>query len=296
MPDLTTTTLRRFNMSWSRRVGALDESFLGTGRSLGASRLLFEVGRGEAGLGVRELRATLGLDSGYASRLLRSLERDGLVEVHPDPTDRRRRRIALTDRGREARAQLEDRSEELASRLVSGLSPGQRTRLVEALESAERLLRAGSVTLEQVAPDASEAVAAVESYFAELAERFPGGFEPGADAISEMSEMAPPHGSLIVARADDTVIACGGVQPFRPGIGEIKRMWVHPAWRGLGLGRRMLTALEDQASLLGHTEVYLDTNGTLVEAVAMYARAGYHAIPRYNDNPYAEHWFAKPLG
>src|SRR5690349_12837217 len=108
--------LRRFNRTYTQRIGALDESFLGTGRPLGPSRLLFEIG--ESGATVRELRDRLGLDSGYLSRLLRSLEADSLVTVRPDDTDRRRRRVALTRRGRTARRRLDERSEQLAHHLV----------------------------------------------------------------------------------------------------------------------------------------------------------------------------------
>ncbi len=79
------------------------------------------------------------------------------------------------------------------------------------------------------------------------------------------------------------------------GVAEIKRMWVHPDWRGAGLGSRLLRDLEQLAARLGHDVVRLDTNGTLTEAIAMYERAGYRQIDRYNDNPYAEAWFEKRL-
>src|SRR2546430_1706658 len=90
-------TLRRFNRSWSQRVGVLDESFLGSGRPLGPSRLLFELRSG--GSSVRELRERMGLDSGYLSRLLRQLETEGLIAVTPDPGDARRRVVTLTEQG-----------------------------------------------------------------------------------------------------------------------------------------------------------------------------------------------------
>lgn len=295
MPSTATTGLRAFNRTWSRHVGVLEESFLGTGRSLGASRLLFEIGRGPGSPSIRGLRSRLGLDSGYLSRLLRGLEREGLVELGPDPADGRRRVVTLTAAGVAARAELDQRSELLAQGLLEGLSPSQQQRLDGALAEAERLLRAGSVRIEPVAPDASEAVAAVRRYFAELGARFPGGFDPGDAATSDVAGMAPPRGGFLVARAGEEVVACGGVQPHTATVGEVKRMWVDPDWRGLGLGGRMLSALEDEARALGYPTVYLDTNGTLSEAIAMYRRAGYHSIDRYNDNPYAQHWFAKSL-
>src|SRR5690242_19203680 len=122
-----TETLRRFNRTFTQRIGVLEESFLGTGRPLGVSRLLFEIG--PDGAGVRELRDRLGLDSGYLTRLLRRLADDDLVEVVPDPADARRRVVHLTDGGRTAWRELDDRSEELAVRLLAPLTERQRTRL-----------------------------------------------------------------------------------------------------------------------------------------------------------------------
>jgi GNAT superfamily N-acetyltransferase len=88
-------------------------------------------------------------------------------------------------------------------------------------------------------------------------------------------------------------IGCGGVQRIDDRTGEIKRMWIHPGWRGLGLGRRLLARLEDVGRALGRSRAILDTNETLREAVAMYERAGSRTIERDNDNLYAHHWFAK---
>ncbi len=90
-------------------------------------------------------------------------------------------------------------------------------------------------------------------------------------------------------------MACGGVQTIGDGIGEIKRMWVSPDVRGRRIGPRLLAELEDHARRLGHRIVRLDTNSTLAEAVAMYRRAGYVEIDRYNDNPYPDHFFEKEL-
>ncbi len=91
-------------------------------------------------------------------------------------------------------------------------------------------------------------------------------------------------------------MACGGLHTIAPGqLGELKRMWVHDDWRGAGLGSRLLRHLEDQARALGHGAVRLDTNAALTEAIGMYQRAGYRAIGRYNDNPWATHFFEKRL-
>ena len=294
MADEQTAVLRRFNRTYTQRIGALDESFLGTGRPLGPSRLLFEIGSGDgAGATVRELRDRLGLDSGYLSRLLRALETDDLVVVRPDPDDRRRRRVTLSRRGRTAWRRLDDRSEKLAERLVAPLSQRQRERLTEALATADRLVRAATVRLEETAPTDPRAVAAMAAYFAEIGDRF--GFEPGDAWQHDAASMAAPDGFFVVATSDGEPVACGGVQRLPDGAAEVKRMWVHDDWRGAGLGARLLRHLEDRARARGHAVVRLDTNDTLVEAIAMYERAGYRSIERYNDNEWARCWFEKRL-
>lgn len=291
--DEAVSTLRRFNRSYTQRIGALHESFLGSGRPLGPARLLFEIGPN--GATVRDLRDRIGLDSGYLSRLLRQLEDEGSVTIEPDPADRRRRVARLTEQGAGEWTELDRRSDALASRLLEPLGHRQTDRLVEALATADRIIRAATIDIEVVDPRSSDAIDALHSYFTELDERFPGGFDPGDALSSGLDEFVPPAGAFLLARSDGSVAACGAIQRVDAGTAEIKRMWVHPEWRGLGLGRRTLDALERHVAALGYESVLLDTNATLTEAIAMYISAGYSPTERYNDNPYAQRWFTKPL-
>lgn len=286
-----TATVRRFNRSYTQRIGALEDSFLGMGLPLPAIRLMFEIGSRPGT--VRDLRSRLGLDSGYLSRLLRRLESDGLVAVEPDPADRRRRVAALTEKGRERWTELEVRSEERARTLIDPLTPRQRTRLTAALAEADLLVRAATVTLTETDPAEPEARAAVQRYFDEIRDRF--GFDSAGQDVKDAAMLCPPDGAFIVAVSDGEPVACGGLQTIAPGIGEIKRMWVEDTWRGAGLGSRVLRDLEDRATALGHHTLRLDTNETLTEAIAMYERAGYQRVARYNDNPFATHFFEKSL-
>jgi len=287
--------VRRFNRSYTQRIGVLEDSFLGLGMPLGTARLLFEIGTAPGS--VAELRARLGLDSGYVSRLLRRLEDAGLVAVVPDPEDRRRRQVSLTDTGRTRWRELEERSDERARLLVDPLTPRQRDRLAAALAEADLLVRAATVRLEPTDPTSPPALEAVGRYFAEIGLRF--GYDSGGETEKDARLLVPPSGSFIVAISDGRPVACGGVQTIqseqRSSIGEIKRMWVDDAWRGAGLGSRLLRHLEDAARDLGHGVVRLDTNAALGEAIAMYERAGYASIERYNDNPWATHFFEKIL-
>lgn len=285
--------LRSFNRSFTQRIGVLDESFLGTGRPLGESRLLFEVGPG--GAGVLELRTRLGLDSGYLSRLLRRLEVSGLVEVRDDPDDGRRRLVRLTDAGRSEWEVLDRRSDALAEQLLAPLGDDQRSELSECLARAERLVRAATLRFEAVDPTDARATHALTTYGAELEDRFPTGFLGAELLTSGLDGFAPPNGAFVVASTDGATIACGGLARHDDTSGELKRMWVDRAWRGLGLGRRMLVDLEARAADTGYRRVVLDTNLTLTEAIALYESSGYAPIERYNDNPDAQAWFAKEL-
>ena len=287
---MLTEALRRFNRTYTQRIGVLDESFLGTGRPLAVSRLLFEVGSGHAP-SVRDLRERLDLDSGHVSRMLRALESEGLVETVPEETDRRRRVVRLTAPGRRAYDDLDRRSEARAAELVAPLSPRQQARLAGALATADLLVRAATVRLVPVDPGSALAREATRRYFEELDARFPGGFDPGPAAPE-------PGATYVVATSDGGPVAYGGIRPV-PSVSEdtaeIKRMWVQGDWRGAGLGSRMLRHLEELAASQGFARVVLDTNGTLSEALALYERAGYRRIDRYNDNPYAEAFFEKQL-
>jgi DNA-binding MarR family transcriptional regulator len=283
--------VRRFNRSYTQRIGVLEDSFLGLGMPLGPVRLLFEIGTGPAS--VHALRERLGLDSGYLSRLLRQLESQGLIAVEKDPGDRRRRQVSLTTAGRERWAELDRRSDERARLLVDPLTERQRERLARALAEADLLVRAATVTLEPADPAEGKAREAVGHYFAEIGRRF--GFDPAGESDKDATLLIPPAGVFVLAVSDGVPVACGGLHTIGEGVGELKRMWVHDDWRGVGLGSRLLRHLEDQARALGHAVVRLDTNGALTQALTMYQRAGYQPVARYNDNPWATHFFERNL-
>jgi len=285
--------VRRFNRTVTERVGALDDQFLGRDRPLGEARLLWEVG--PDGAEVRELRARLSLDSGYVSRLLRSLERDRLVVVGASRADRRVRRVRLTKAGAAERAELDRRSDTLARGLLAPLSDGQRGRLVEAMAEVERLLSAPLVEVAVADPRSRDARWCFKQYFAELDERFDAGFDPAASIPAEAEELRPPAGLLLIARLRGRAIGCGALKLHAHAPAELKRMWVARDARGLGVGRRLLVALEGHARARGATAIRLETNRNLTEAIALYRRSGFIEVAPFNDEPYAHHWFEKRL-
>ena len=164
-----------------------------------------------------------------------------------------------------------------------------------APQIAARRLRAATVKFESVDPEHAAAKWALAQYFSELDTRFDGGFDPGEPTAEEVAALRPPDGRFLLIRSDEAHIGCGALQRIDGETAEVKRMWIHSEWRGLGLGRRLLTTLEATAGELGYLRIVLDTNSELVEAIRMYRAAGYESIERYNDNPYALQWFAKSL-
>ena len=279
--------VRRFNRQVTRQVGALNDRYLGH-RPLGESRVLFEIGLG--GATPRDVRARLGLDSGYLSRMIRSLERDGLVEQEPNPADRRTKRLSLTRAGRAELRELDRISDGLAAGALKPLTDQQRARLLRAQTEVNHLLAISMVSIEPEDPASADARWCLNHYFAELADRFEEPFDPGRTLPADAGDLVPPAGVFLIARINGQPAGCGALKN-----GELMRMWVDRPHRGLGIAARILDALEEQAVALGHERVRLYTNRSLGEAKAMYRARGYVEIPRYNDDPYANHWFEKRL-
>ncbi len=285
--------VRRFNRAVTQRAGALSDTFLSRGRPLGQARLLWEIGPG--GSDARRLRSRLGLDSGYLSRLLRSLESEGMVRVEPHPADGRVRTVLLTPRGLAERAELDRRADGVAASILEPLTPAQRERLVAAMADVERLLLASAAEVTVRDPRHPDARACEQAYFGELASRFDRGFDPALSNTAADSELVPPAGLLLVATLHAEPAGCGALMFPAGAPAEVKRMWVAPSVRGLGLGRRILTELEAQAAARGARVLRLETNRGLSEAIGMYRAAGYREVAKFSDEPYAHHWFEKPI-
>jgi DNA-binding MarR family transcriptional regulator/GNAT superfamily N-acetyltransferase len=293
MPSDPISTVRSFYRALTLRVGVFTDSFLGRGRSLANSRLLFEIGKD--GADVRELRARLNLDSGYLSRLLRSVEGDGLVEVAPLESDLRSRRASLTAAGRRELKQLDRLGDRFAEATLEPLSEAERARLVTAMSEVEKLLNLAFTSISVEDPDSPDARWCLEQYFAELDERFAKGFTAGKSIPADAGDLRPPRGAFLVARLDGRPVGCGAVKATEPGAGSIKRMWVSREVRGTGVGRRLLLALEKEAAGLGMALLRLETNRSLHEAQALYRRNGYREVAAFNDDLYADHWFEKRI-
>ena len=245
---------------------------------------------------VRSLRARLGLDSGYLSRLLRSLEKEGLVTVTPDEVDGRVRMVRHTDAGRAEFLVMEGLSDELAWSMLDPLGPDDRQadwstpwppstacsarpgdhRPRGPAQPGRRRLPAGLLRRDRRALRDS-------------------GFDFDAAEPFAVDDMVEPEGRCSWPASASEPVGCGALHFFPDGVADVKRMWVDPTARGLGLGRRMLVELETVALAHGVSLLRLETNRSLVEAIALYRSLGYDEVDPFNDEVHAHHWFAKPL-
>lgn len=286
--------VRRFSRTVTQRVGALSDHFVSRDRPLAVSRLLWEIGT--EGGEVVMLRSRLGVDSGQMSRMLRALEAEELIRVTPSDVDRRIRVARLTEKGLAERAILDKRSDELAASILKPLTGAQQDELLAAMRTVQRLITAGLVELRQVDPELPDAQRCLRAYVAELNRRAPQrGFDPSKGATAEPHEVRPPNGAFVIAYLRGDAIGCGAVKHQAGNVTDIKRMWLAEPARGLGLGRRLLEHLEQLAREHGSHEAHIETSDVLPEAIALYRSAGYREVPPFNDEPFADRWFSKPL-
>jgi DNA-binding MarR family transcriptional regulator/predicted GNAT family N-acyltransferase len=283
--------IRRFNRAVTVEVGALDTSFLGRGRPLGAARVLNAIGHGRGD--VAELRDYLNLDSGLTSRLLRGLEEESLVSTTPHPDDARRRIATLTRAGRREFDAYEALSNAQGQALLA--RHGHTEALLAAMDLIAAALGSARIGIVEIDPRAEAARYCLGEYYDELSRRFEGGFEVSLSRDPDAADMMAPRGAFLVAMSDGLPLGCIGLKGGGRDFAEIKRLWVAPSARGLGLGRRLLTAAEDAARSLAIEVLRLDTNSALAEASQLYRNTGWTEIERFNDDPYPDLFFEKRL-
>ena len=279
--------VRRFNRFYTRQIGLLDQGFLHSPYTLTEVRVMYEIAH-RAGITATEVRELLALDAGYLSRILRGLRRQGLVSADPVPSDRRRRRLTLTERGRRAFSRLDARANAEVAAMLARLSRPQRRELVEAMRGIEDLLGSPPAPestvprlvlrdplpgeLGWVVQRHGETYAAEYGWSAEfegLVAEIVGKFVADRDHrvercwIAEL--MGDPAGSVFLVRETDRVA-------------RLRLLLVEPWARGHGVGTRLVDACLDFAREVGYAKVRLWTNSVLHAARRIYQRAGFRLV------------------
>ena len=284
--------LRRFNRAVTREVGALETSYLGRGRPLGAARVL-QLVRSE-GTDIAEIRQRLDLDSGLLSRLLRGLEAESLLDLATDPADRRRRIARLTPAGLAEQQAYEKLGFEKATQMLARAGARQGA-VIAAMDLIATVMLQDHVDLRDADPDEPAAIACLTAYYQLLAEKI-AGVTPDMLTLPlpDAAKYRPPHGAFLIAWSDDLPVGCASLRPLEPGVAEVKRLWIDPVARGQGLARRLMRALESRARDMGYAHLKLDSNAALIEAIALYRSDGWTEIAPYTGFP-ANVWLGKRL-
>lgn len=284
--------LRRFNRAVTREVGALDDSYLGRGRPLGAARVLQLIT--PQGTDVAQIRSQLALDSGLLSRLLRTLEAEALIHLVSDPADRRRRTAHLTAAG-EAEMQAYNAIGYARAAETLARAKGRQQALIDAMDLIATTLLQDQVQIRDAGPNDPASLACLQAYYDLLAEKITG-ITPDMLTLPlpDPEKYRPPQGAFLIAWSDDLPVGTVSLRPLDGNTAEVKRLWVHTSARGQGLARRLMQAIESRARSLGYTALKLDTNAALTDAIALYHRDGWQDIPAYTSFP-ATHWLGKTL-
>lgn len=139
------------------------------------------------------------------------------------------------------------------------------------------------VAIQPANPHGNAAALLIQELSHELAALYPG----ETDGNFNPKDMDLPRSRFVIAWVDDEPAGCGALRPMSDvTIGEIKRMYVRPNYRGRGISKRLLTTLEDAAAEFAYREVWLETGLLQPAAISLYKRMGYRRIPCYP--PYTE--------
>jgi DNA-binding MarR family transcriptional regulator/N-acetylglutamate synthase-like GNAT family acetyltransferase len=280
--------VRRFNRLYTRRIGVLRGQYLGTPFTLAESRVLYELAHGGR-VTAAELGRDLGLDAGYLSRLLRGAARRGLVERTPSSTDRRRTHLTLTAKGRRAFADLDARSRRATGALLDQFGDAGQRRLVQAMEAIEAVLEPPAGTAAAAGwllrpPRPGDLGWIVHRHGALYAEEY------GWDAQFEglvagivadfIRTVDPSRERCWIAERDGAVVGSVLLVQKSSSVAKLRLLYVEPAARGLGIGRRLVDECVRFARSAGYRRITLWTQSILTAARAIYRSAGFALVKK----------------
>ena len=282
--DQDVAAVRAFNRFYTRKLEVLDQHLLKSPFSLSEARVLYELAhRGD--LAAKAIGLELGLDAGYLSRIMQKFDEDGLISRKPLPSDRRQYQLGLTAKGRAAFAKLERTSQEHVGTMLGPLSGDDRSRLLGAMGTIERLLGErhaafppailrdprpgdmGYVVQSHGALYASEYGfdASFEALVAEIAAKFITSFDAARERCWIADIDGRPVGSVFLVRHDDEAA-------------KLRLLLVEPSARGQGLGQRLVAECVSFARACGYRRITLWTQSILVAARKIYQDAGFALV------------------
>jgi DNA-binding MarR family transcriptional regulator len=239
--------VRRFNRFFTRRIGVLREGLLHSPYTLTEARILFEIAHRDLALSASDLSRGLGLDPGYLSRVLASLERRGLIDKVRSETDGRQRLLSLTPEGEDAFSLLDERSREEVAEMLDGLSEGDQQRLLEAMRTIESVLDKGFKFSEPfiLRPHEPGDMGWVVHRHGVLYAREYGWDERFEALVAQIvadfiNDYDPAKERCWIAEMNGEIVGCVFLVKASDTIAKLRLLLVEPRARGLGLGTRLV--------------------------------------------------------
>jgi DNA-binding MarR family transcriptional regulator/N-acetylglutamate synthase-like GNAT family acetyltransferase len=281
--DARVAAVRRFNRTYTNVLGLLHEGLLDTRYSLTEARVVFELAqRDETPVG--DLRASLDIDAGYLSRILGRFEARGIVERERSSADARRQVIRLTDEGRSAFRELDNRAAEQVRVLLARLGEDEQRRSVAAMITLEEILEVPDLPKVVVlrAPRSGDFGWVIERHGAVYAQEF--GWDATFEALVArivadfIEHRDPEREAAWVAEVDGERVGCVFCVKKTDEVAQLRILLVEPNARGIGLGTRLVDECIRFARDAGYTSMILWTNDVLHDARRIYERAGFRLI------------------
>lgn len=286
--------VRRFNRFYTRQIGVLQQGLLSSPFSLTEVRVLWELAHRD-GPTASELGKDLDLDQGYLSRILRDFSKRGLLTRRRAESDGRQSLLGLSAKGRHTFAALDARSDREIGALLEALPAGSQQRLVEAMETVERLLdgaepSAAPYLLRPPRPgDLGWVVHRHGALYAQeygWDERFEGLV---AGVVSEfVRNYDPARERCWIAERDGRILGCVFLVRQSKQVAQLRLLLVEPEARGLGIGSRLVAECVALARALGYRKLILWTNDVLHEARRIYQRAGFRLVSEEPHNSFGK--------
>jgi DNA-binding MarR family transcriptional regulator/N-acetylglutamate synthase-like GNAT family acetyltransferase len=282
--DRRVDKVRAFNRLYTRRIGVLDEAYLGSRFSLTEVRVLYELAHRETAT-ASQLAGELGLDAGYLSRIVRRFTRRGVIAKAAAKDDARKTILRLTARGRRVIEPLEARARAQTGAMLEALSVAQQDRVVDAMRAIEASLdpsfpARARIALRSHRPgdigwvvERHGALYWQENGWDETFEALVAGivakFIERLDAKRERCWIAELNGEPV---------GCVFCVRKSSKVAQLRLLLVEPRARGLGIGRRLVDECIRFARAAGYRELCLWTNDVLVAARHIYERAGFRLV------------------
>jgi DNA-binding MarR family transcriptional regulator/N-acetylglutamate synthase-like GNAT family acetyltransferase len=277
--------VRRFNRFFTRRIGVLREGLLHSPYTLTEARILFEIAHRDLALSASDLSRGLGLDPGYLSRVLASLERRGLIDKVRSETDGRQRLLSLTPEGEDAFSLLDERSREEVAEMLDGLSEGDQQRLLEAMRTIESVLDKGFKFSEPfiLRPHEPGDMGWVVHRHGVLYAREYGWDERFEALVAQIvadfiNDYDPAKERCWIAEMNGEIVGCVFLVKASDTVAKLRLLLVEPRARGLGLGTRLVEECIRFARRSGYKALTLWTNSVLDAARHIYEKQGFELV------------------